>query len=100
MPVPQVYKAYTTLTRDHLSVFVNALFDKKAAQNEFTNLPAASTMFIEVMADNTVRGFVNDRPVPFNFDCEWTVDGMLDCLDKVTTYSDVESACQNVSLVQ
>lgn len=93
LPVPQVYKAYTALTRDHLSVFVNALFNKKAAQTEFAGLPVASTMFIEVMADSTVRGFVNDRPVPFNFDCESTVDGMLECLDKMTTFSDVESAC-------
>lgn len=100
LPVPQVYKAYATLTRDHLSVLINSIFDKTAAQEQFANLPAASTMFIEVDTSGRVHGFVNDRRIPFNFDCEYTVDGMLSCLDQITTYSDVEAACQNVSLTQ
>lgn len=100
LPVPQVYKAYTTLTRDHLSVFVNAIFDKFAARQELSTLPVASTLFIEVDGNGSVRGFVNDRPIPFNFDCENTVDGMIECLDNMSTYTDLEAACNKTSMLQ
>lgn len=104
LPVPQSYKAYTTLNRDNLAVLISSIFERGLAEEEFSVLPAASTMFLQVMDDGSLHGFVNDRHVPL-VGCEMgrkacSVESFLSVLEAKTTYSDVETACQNVPSVE
>lgn len=83
---------------------VSSIFDREVVEQEFSVLPAASTMFLQVMDDGSLHGFVNDKQVRLA-GCDLarkgcTVESFLPLLEAKTTYSDVETACQNVPSVE